>query len=102
MMHGYLGMFFIHGDEQVIAPFLITLRVANQRALTGDMIYSGNSIGSIRFRGQGESTGDDRTCPIRTLSEGNHMTSIQLNGETPGDDGVGIGGIIEVQSRLET
>jgi len=46
----------ILAQNQVIAPFLITLRVANQSALTSKTIVSGN-IGSIRFVSQGESTG---------------------------------------------
>lgn len=40
---------------QVVAPFLITLRVANRRALTSEMIASGN-VGSMHFRSQGRST----------------------------------------------
>ena len=41
---------------QVIAPFLITLRVANQSALTSKTIVSGNT-GSMHFISRGESTG---------------------------------------------
>lgn len=41
-------------DYQVIAPFLITLRVANRSALTSDSIVSGSS-GPIQFRSQGKS-----------------------------------------------
>jgi len=46
----------ILAQNQVIAPFLITLRVANQSALTSKTIVSGH-IGSMRFKSQGESTG---------------------------------------------
>ena len=49
-----------HHVEQVIAPLLIVLRVANRRALTSEAIVSGN-IGSIRFRSQGESADDSGT-----------------------------------------
>ena len=34
-----------HGDKQVIAPFLIVLRVANRTAVTSDVVYG--DIGSI-------------------------------------------------------
>ena len=43
------------GDKQVIAPFLITLRVANRTALTSEDITTGNIIGSIHFDGHGKS-----------------------------------------------
>ena len=46
---------FNRRDEQVIAPFLIILRVADRRALTSETIVSGN-LGSIHFRSQGKST----------------------------------------------
>ena len=39
--------------HQVIAPFLITLRVANQRSSRRDTTVSGN-VGSIRFSSQGK------------------------------------------------
>lgn len=38
---------------QVIAQFLITLRVADRRAMTGDTVTAGNT-GSIRFSNQGK------------------------------------------------
>ena len=48
---------------QVIAPFLITLRVANQSALTGATITSGNG-GSTQFSAQwGSTTGNIETIP---------------------------------------
>jgi hypothetical protein len=49
-------------DEQVIAPFLIILRVAKQRALTSDTIASGN-IGSIRFESHEGSASGVETVP---------------------------------------
>lgn len=48
----------ILAQNQVIAPFLITLRVANQSALTSKTIVSEN-VGSMQFRTQGESTTDN-------------------------------------------
>ena len=51
-----------HDDEQVIAPFLIILRLANRSALTSDAIVSGN-IGTIEFRSQGRSGVSDVTVP---------------------------------------
>lgn len=48
---------------QVISPFLITLRVANQTALTSATIASGNS-GSTQFSAQwGSTTGNIETIP---------------------------------------
>ena len=58
--HHNLGMSSNHHVEQVIAPLLIVLRVANRKALTSEAIVSGN-IGSIRFRSQGESADDSGT-----------------------------------------
>lgn len=64
---------------QVIAPFLVILRVANRRALTSTSVASGN-VGSMQFRGQGESTADD--C---TISYGNDPTSsTATNIDSPG------------------
>lgn len=53
---------FNHGDKQVIAPFLITLRMANQTALTSDTIISGN-IGSLHFQGTEKSTDGIESLP---------------------------------------
>lgn len=47
---------------QVIAPFLITLRVADRRALTGEAVIAGN-IGSIRFSSQGKPTNTGNAFP---------------------------------------
>ena len=49
-------------DEQVIAPFLIILRVANRRALTSETIVSGN-IGSLHFGSNEGATGSSETLP---------------------------------------
>jgi hypothetical protein len=61
---------------QVIAPFLVTLRVANRRALTGEMVKSGSqAVGSIQFRSQGYSTGDEGTT-----FEGNQTSLTEADG----------------------
>lgn len=47
------------GVVQVIAPYLITIRVANRRAVTSEIVSSAYSgVGSIRFRSQGTTDGD--------------------------------------------
>ena len=46
-----------NGGGQVIAPFLIILRVANGGALTSNAVTSGN-LGSLRFDSGGGSTGE--------------------------------------------
>ena len=76
-------------NYQVIAPFLIILRVANRRALTSEAVASGN-VGSIRFKGPGESMDDDGT-----LSDGRPMSSTDLDGETTGELAVGVQSAIE-------
>ena len=76
-----------HDDEQVIAPFLITIQVANRRALTGDGVVSGDfgSIPSIR---------------VRSMSVGGapseHSARLAgTGGKTPGDLG------IKVETRID-
>ena len=66
-----------HSRDQVIAPFLIILRVANRRALTSHTIASGN-VGSIHFNSQGGFTGDDETS-----FDGNLSRSMEVNSEAP-------------------
>lgn len=68
----------------MIAPFLIILRVANRRALTSEAVVSGN-IDSIHFRSQGKSTSGDET-----LSDGHPMSSVDHDGETSGELGIGV------------
>ena len=75
--------------KQVIAPFLVILRVANRRALTSDSVASPN-IGSIRFGGQGESTGDDGSLPDRDLGR-----STETDDGAPGTLDVGVETTIE-------
>lgn len=66
-------------ETQVIAPFLITLRVANRRALTKGAIASGN-ISSLHFASRGELTDFDRT-----FIDGNRMNSMNAYEGTPSE-----------------
>jgi hypothetical protein len=66
------------GCEQVIAPFLIILRVANRRALTSRAVSGGVSL--IQFSNEGKSTGGSRTLP-----GGSTASSVDLYGKTPGE-----------------
>ena len=62
-----------HNEEQVIAPFLITLRIANQNGSTNVTVISGNT-GSIHFRSQGKSASGDEAdlCEDSVSSMGTH------------------------------
>ena len=77
-----------HSYVQVIAPFLIILRVANRRALTSDIITSGT--GSIHFRGQTGSTDDDLT-----LTDGDHNRPVETTSGTPSELGTEVEDVIE-------
>ena len=71
------GMLSDHHDTcQVIAPYLVTLRVAERRAPTSEMITSGN-IGSIRFRSQGTTDGGG------SLPDHDPTSSTHANAEAP-------------------
>jgi len=72
---------------QVIAPYLIILRVANRRAVTSDTITG--TIGSIQFGSQGTTDGEG------TLADGDYMSSTEVDGEAPGGLGVGTEGAVE-------
>lgn len=72
------------GGAQVIAPFLIILRVANQTALTREAIVSGN-IGSIHFKSQGISTDGGNV----TIADEDPKSSVDTGRENPGELGVG-------------
>jgi hypothetical protein len=72
------------GDVQVIAPFLITLRVANRRAFTSGMIASGSVGSTMHFKSQGRSVNVDDT-----LLYGYAVSYVETNEETPGRLGVG-------------
>ena len=70
-------------DQQLIALFLIILRVADRRALTSETIASG-SVGSIhRMSNGGATEGDSETLP-----DDSHVSSVDADGETPGGLGV--------------
>ena len=75
--------------KQVIAPFLIILRAAKPRALTSGSINSAG-IGSIHFKSQGQSTGDNWTSPDK-----DPVNSTEADGSTPGDKGPGAKSTIE-------
>ena len=66
-----------YGCTQVIAPYLIILRVAKRRAMTSESI-SGTAE-SIRFRSQG-STDDDESLP-----DGDPMNATEVNREAVGE-----------------
>ena len=76
--------------KQVIGPFLIVIRVANQSALTSSTITSGN-IGTIQFRSEGKSTGGNVTLPDR-----HSVGSMDVYGGAPGELGVGVEGVVEL------
>ena len=75
---------------QVIAPFLITLRVANRTALTSEMTTLGYTE-SIRFRTQGESVGGGNGTSLG----GDSTSLIDAGGEMSDKLGVGAGIIID-------
>jgi hypothetical protein len=77
--HRSLGTWLSNrGDEQVIAPFLIILRVANRSALTSDTITSGK-VGSLHFKSEGKSTSDNGILPDEYPT-----SSTEANGGAPG------------------
>lgn len=69
-----------HGDKQVIAPFLIMVRVTNRSALTSDMVTE--SGGSIHFMSRGTLASGGVTHP-----DGDPMDSIDANGKISGELG---------------
>lgn len=77
------------GETQVIAPFLVTLRVAHRRALTSEMVTSGD-IGSIHFKSHGESVDDGETLP-----EGDGPCSKGASRETLGQPDLGAENAVE-------
>lgn len=76
-----------HGNTQVIAPYLITLRVANQRALASNTISG--TFGSIHF-GTKRTTYSDGS-----LVDGSPVDSMEVKGEAPDEPGDGVVGVIE-------
>ena len=76
---------------QVIAPYLIILRVANRKALTSNMLSSGSgAVGSIRFASQGGSTGDDGSLP-----DGNPEQLMGMNDRVPSESDAGVENTID-------
>ena len=76
---------------QVIAPYLVVLRVANRRALTNDMAASRPAdLSSIDFNGRGESTDGEKTTP-----DGDAVNSLQESSEVPARLGVEVENVIE-------
>ena len=66
-----------YSGGQVIAPLLIILRVANQRALTSETIMTGN-IDSMRFNKSHEESTDG----VETIPDERPAGSIDSDGET--------------------
>lgn len=63
-------------DEQVIAPFLIVIRVADRRALRSNTAFSENTTSALR----GKFTSGSRTLPGVYP-----MDSVDKHGKTAGD-----------------
>ena len=72
-----------YDNKQVIAPFLIILRVANKRSLTGDSIIP-RDISSLHFGSKWKSSGGHNTLP-----GGYSMDSTDVDEKTPGVPGIG-------------
>jgi hypothetical protein len=64
---------------QVIAPYLIILRVAKRRAVTSESISG--SFESMQFRSEGSMNGDG------SLLDGDPTNATEVNGEGPGELG---------------
>jgi len=76
-------------ETQVIAPFLIIQRVANQSALTSNSVATGNP-GSFNFRSRGRTTDGSGT-----LSGGYPMDSADKYGKSSGELGIGVNTTLE-------
>ena len=72
------------GDEQVIAPLLVTLRVANKTAATSNSTIS-RTVDPIRFRSQ-ESTGGYNGPPDEGLVSSMDVSGEALNELNVGDE----------------
>ena len=82
-MHRNLRIDVYRNDGQVIAPFLVILRVANRKALTSETILSGTA-GSIQFNPQMKPSAGNGT-----LADRYPTSSMDTYGETPGELEVG-------------
>lgn len=90
IVQSYLTNYFkpIFAASQVIGPFLITLRVANRTALTGDFTTPVGS--SARFKSEDESTGFDGTSFVPSP-----RSSVEGRGERSGRVGDGAQNAVE-------
>ena len=80
------------GDGQVVAPYLIILRVAKQRALTSEMVAFGSgTMGSIRFKSQTTTGGEEEEY----FHEGDPTASMQADYEASDKPGASAGNEIE-------
>jgi hypothetical protein len=79
------------GSVQVIAPYLIILRVANRRALTNDVISGTGSVGSLCFDFKSQGTEDGE----RTFPDGDPVSIMEANGEAVCELGAGSDGAVE-------
>ncbi|KAF9652147.1 hypothetical protein BDM02DRAFT_3183873 [Thelephora ganbajun] len=79
----------ILAETQVIAPLLIIQRVANQSALTSNIVVSGPAT-SLNFRSRGKSTGASSTLP-----DGYSMDSVGRYGKGTDELGVGVESTID-------
>ena len=75
------------GCAQVVAPYLVILRVAKQRAMTSESI-SGITE-SIRFRSNGSTDGGG------SLPDGDPTDATEVNVEAPGEPSAGNENVIE-------
>ena len=66
-----------YSPTQVIAPYLITLRVTKRREMTSESISE--TVGSIRFRSQRSTYGSG------SLAHGDCTDATEVNGETAGE-----------------
>ena len=89
------GFLSNRGFEQVIAPFLITLRVANRTALTSKSLVSAD-LSAIHFESRGKVTDGDETLAYGTTVCTSSM-DVNDQPETPSPD---IGGV-EVHTAIE-
>ena len=74
-------------DAQVIAPYLIVLRVANRRALTNDVISGTGSVGSLSFDFKGQGTTTDAS--EGTFPDGGPASLMGVNSEAARGRGAG-------------
>jgi len=84
------GIFLpILAQIQVIAPFLLILRIANQSALTNDAILTGKGSSD-------HTTSREKPVPGAVFLPGGGVTSIERHGRTPGELGVGFVATIDL------